>query len=145
MPDEIVIKPKSESEAASTGSAQQNQNLNLSRAQLINICALGLGISFFLPWAQIFGNNISGFDLQKLGDQQLLLWAIPIFSAITILAGLIKQGQHIVGQVAGVLPFFVGVFWYLKLGNDMFRILSFGAYLSLIFGLGLCILSQKSK
>jgi len=43
-----------------------------------------LGISFFLPWVQLFGGNVSGFDLQKLGDQQRLLWLIPIFCAITI-------------------------------------------------------------
>ena|ERR1039458_6592361 len=143
MPDEITIKPKSESTPATA--APENQTIVLGRAQIVNLCALGLGISFFLPWANFLGVNISGFDLQKDGGGQLLLWSIPVFCLITILAGITKRGQQIAGQLSGVLPFAVGVYWYMKLGNDMFQILSFGAYLSLAFGLALIILARKSK
>ena len=143
MPDEITIKPKSESPPATA--APENQTIVLGRAQIVNLCALGLGISFFLPWANFLGVNISGFDLQKDGGGQLLLWSIPVFCLITILAGITKRGQQIAGQLSGVLPFAVGVYWYMKLGNDMFQILSFGAYLSLAFGLALIILARKSK
>jgi hypothetical protein len=143
MPDEITVKPKSESAPASP--APENQTVTLGRAQIVNLCALGLGISFFLPWANFLGVNISGFDLQKDGGGQLLLWSIPVFCLITILAGITKRGQQIAGQLSGVLPFAVGVYWYMKLGNDMFQILSFGAYLSLAFGLALIILARKSK
>ena len=143
MPDEITVKPKSESTPAAV--APENQTISLSRAQLVNLCALGLGISFFLPWAQFLGASISGFDLQKLGDRQRLLWLIPIFCAITIFAGITKRSQKIAGQLTGALPFVIGVYWYMKLGGDMFRILAFGAYLSLAFGLALFILPRKSK
>jgi hypothetical protein len=143
MPDEITVKPKSESAPATP--APENQTVNLGRTQIVNLCALGLGISFFLPWANILGGNISGFDLQKAGDGQLLLWSIPIFCAITIIAGMTKRSQQIAGQLSGVLPFAVGVFWYMKLGQDMFQILAFGAYLSLACGLALLILARKSK
>jgi hypothetical protein len=104
-----------------------------------------LGVSFFLPWAQIFGDNLSGFDLQKLGDEQRLLWLIPIFCAITIFAGVTKRSQKIAGQLTGALPFAVGIYWYYKIGSDLFHVLTYGAFLSLAFGTALFILPRKSK
>jgi hypothetical protein len=145
MPDEIAVKPKSESESAPAIAAQEKQNTNPVLSQLINLCAMGLAASFFLPWAQIFGRNISGFDLQKMGNGQQLLWAIPVFCVITIIACLTKSGRQLAGISTGLLPFLVGIYWYSKFGNDMFQILSFGAYLSLIFGLGLIILSANPQ
>jgi hypothetical protein len=142
MPDEITIKPKSESTPTA---GQENQTVSLGRTQLVNLCAAGLGVSFFLPWAQIFGASLSGFDLQKLGDGHRLLWLIPIFCAITIFAGVTKRSQKIIGQLTGALPFCIGAYWYNKLGSDLTRILMYGAFLSLIFGAALLILPRKSK
>jgi len=141
--DEITIKPKSGFAPASTGA--DNKTVSSGRTQLINLCALGLGISFFLPWAQIFGANLSGFDLQKMGDEQRLLWAIPVFCAITIIAGFAKQSQKDVAQITGALPYVVGVYWYLKLKDDFFHVLVFGAFLSLAFGAALLILPRNGK
>ena len=118
MPDEITIKPKSESMSA-TGT--ENQTVSLGRTQLVNLCALGLGVSFFLPWVNVLFGTISGFDLQKDGDEQRLLWLIPIFCAITIFAGFTKRSQQIAGQLTGALPFVVGIYWYCKIGNDLFH------------------------
>ena len=143
MPDEVTVKPKSETTTATT--APDNQTVTVSRAHIVNLGALGLGICFFLPWVNILGGNISGFDLQKAGEGQLLLWSIPIFCLITIFAGLTKRSQQIAGQLSGTLPFVVGVYWYMNLGKDMFQILTFGAYLSLAFGAALLVLSRKSK
>ena len=143
MPDEINVKPKTESTPATPAPA--NQTVSLGRTQIVNLCALGLGICFFLPWANFLGVYISGFDLQKEGSGQLLLWLIPILCLITIIAGMTKCRQTIVGRLTGALPFAVGVYWYMKLGNDMFQILTFGAYLSLACGLALLILARKSK
>jgi hypothetical protein len=145
MSDEITIKPKLESESPQINSGQENQNFSLSRTHLGNLCALGLGVSFFLPWAQLLGINLSGFDLQKMGDQQRLLWIIPICCAITIFANATKRSQELAGQFTGVLPFLVGGYWYYKLGSDMFQILAYGAYLSLAFGAAMLILSRKLK
>ena len=143
MPDEIHVRPKSESEPTAT--VPENQTVSLTRKQLTNLCAAGLGVSFFLPWAQFFGGNISGFDLQKLGDEQKLLWAIPIFSALTIFAGVTNRSQKIVGQLTGALPYIVGLYWYSKLKDDLFHILTYGAFLSLAFGAALTILTRKTK
>lgn len=143
MPDEITIKPKSESTLTTTAPA--NQTVSFTRTHLVNLCAAVLGVSFFLPWAQIFGVNVSGFSLQKLGDAQRLLWLIPILCAITIVAGVTKQSQKIVGQLTGILPFCVGGYWLYKLGSDMLHILTYGALLSLICGAALFILPRKDK
>jgi hypothetical protein len=143
MPDEITSKPKSESTPTATG--HENKTASSGRAQLTNLSALSLGVSFFLPWAHFFGAEPSGFDLQKLGDEQRLLWLIPIFCAITIFAGITKRSQKITAQLTGALPFCVGIYWYNKLGSDLTHILTYGAYLSLIFGAALFILPQKAK
>ena len=142
MPDEITVTPKSESAPAA---APENQIASSGRAQLTNLCALGLGVSFFLPWANVLFGTLSGFDVQKMGDEQRLLWLIPILCAITIIAGITKRSQQIAGQLSGVLPFIVGIYWYSKIGSDLFHILTFGAYLSLIFGAALLVLARKSK
>lgn len=142
MPDEITIKARSESTSAT---APDNQAAKLGRTQLVSLCALGLSISFFLPWANFFGAKLSGFDLQKLGAEQRLLWLIPILCAVTIFAGITKRSQKIAAQLTGALPFVAGIYWYSKFGSDLFRILTFGAYLSLIFGAALFVLPRNAK
>jgi hypothetical protein len=143
MPDEITIKPKSESIPAS--STPENQTLSLGRAQIVNLCALGLGVSFFLPWAKVLFGTLSGFDLQKTSDEQRLLWLIPIFCVITIIAGIANQSQNFVARVTGLLPFIVLVYWYNQIGSDLEHMLTYGAYLSLAFGVVLLVLPRKAK
>ncbi|HEV2691995.1 MAG TPA: hypothetical protein VG347_03795 [Verrucomicrobiae bacterium] len=142
MSDEVTITKKSDSQSAT---APGNQAVSVGRAELVNLCAVGLGVSFFLPWAQFFGANLSGFDLQKMGDQHRLLWAIPVFCIVTIIAGFAKQSQKHVAQIAGALPYVVGVYWYTKLKDDLFHILTYGAFLSLAFGIALLILPRNQK
>lgn len=144
MPDEITVTPKSNSESTTT-TETANQTISLGRTQLVNLCAFGLGISFFLPWAKVLFSTLSGFDLQKLGEGHRLLWLIPIFCAITIFAGVTKRSQQIAAQLTGTLPYVVGVYWYFQLKDDLFRILTYGAFLSLAFGLALIILPRKQK
>lgn len=145
MADQVIVKPKPESNETSTERNQQKQTANAGRSQALVLCATGLGISFFLPWARILFGTPSGFDLQKLGDRHRLLWLIPVFSIITIIAGITKRSQCLAGQLSGILPFVVGIYWYTKLGNDMWRILNYGAYLSLLFGAVLFLLARTLK
>ena len=142
MPDEITIKPKSESTPVT---APDHQATSLGRTQLVNLCALGLGVSFLLPQARFFDTQPSGFDLQKSGNINRRLWLILILSTITVFAGITKRSQKIVAQITGALPFCIGAYWYNKLGSDLAHILAFGAYLSLIFGAALFILPRTAK
>jgi hypothetical protein len=52
--------------------SQEAGAATLTKSQAISLCAIGIFICFFLPWAQVFGQNLSGFDLQKLGGNQKL-------------------------------------------------------------------------
>jgi hypothetical protein len=144
MSDEITITKKSDSESTSAA-APGNQVVSVGRTELVSLCALGLGVSFFLPWANVLFGTLSGFDLQKMGDEHRLLWAIPVFCVVTITAGFAKQSQKHVAQITGVLPYIVGVYWYLKLKDDFFHILTYGAFLSLAFGAALLILPRNQK
>ena len=135
-------KAQSESGTASN----QSSSVSLNKSQLISLCATGLLICFFLPWARILGQDLSGFDLQKLGGNQKALWLIPISCGITIVAGYLKQGQKSAAQFAGVLPFFTLAYWLHQLGIDVVKnVLAFGAYAGLGLGLLLLILSARLK
>ena len=140
MPDEITVTPK-----AATTSTPDRENQNSVRSQLTNICALGLGGSFFLPWARFLGIQVSGFDLQKGGDGYYLLWCIPVFSGIVILGGIAKKNQADAARITGVIPFAIAAYWFYRLGSDLMQLLDYGAFLSLIFAAGLLMLPEKTK
>jgi hypothetical protein len=144
MPDEITVTPKSEP-ASTPATETANQIISIGRTHLVNLCAAGLGVSFFLPWANVLFGALSGFDLQKLGNGHRLLWLIPIFCAITIFAGVTKRSQQIAAQLTGTLPYVVGVYWYIQIKDDLFHILTYGAFLSLAFGAALLILPRNQK
>ena len=121
------------------------EGVTLTKSQAITLCATGILICFFLPWAQIFGGNVSGFDLQKLNDQQKLLWLIPIFCVITIIGGLTGRSQKIAAQLTGALPFFALAYWLHQLGGDLMKVLNIGAYGSLILGLIMFLVARRLK
>lgn len=47
--------------------------------------AFGLLAAFLMPWFQLFGVGISGYNLSKLGAYGNYAWAIPILTGATIL------------------------------------------------------------
>lgn len=131
-------------ETISTSVPASTENRAL-RSELLGLFATGLLMSFFLPWAQFLGAKLSGFEIQRLGDEQRLLWLIPILSAITIFAALTRKGQQLAGQLAGLTPFLAAGFWYTKLGNDLFQIVMYGGYLCLFFGACLMLVARNLK
>ena len=119
---------------------------SLNRSQLMSICALGLAICFFLPWLNLFFGKPSGFDIAKQeGGKALLLWSVPIFSALTIFANLTGRNQKIVAQLTGALPFIILAYALSQGGRDVLRLLEVGAYVSLVIGLALFVLPRKLK
>ena len=108
------------------------------------LCAAGLLVCFFLPWIK-FLFPISGLDMAKEGGRQMLFWLIPVFSGLTLFAVFTKRSPKIIAQLTGALPFVALVYGYTKIGKDLFQILAFGSYLSLILGLALFILPRRLK
>ncbi len=105
-------------------------------------CAIGLFISFFLPWAKLFFFTGSGYDLAtNLGDEAKFAWLIPLSSIVVIVVVFYESNTNtdnlskISSIIAGAFPF-IGLFYVLsQIGKDIFEILAIGAYLSLIIGL----------
>lgn len=119
---------------------------NSTKIAAITLCALGVLLSFFLPWITLLGANISGYQFQGLfGGRALLLWSIPIFSIITIFATATNRNPRNAAQLAGALPFAVLGYGLYNVGQDIFQALGFGAYLGLVAGLALIILPRDIK
>ena len=106
-----------------------------------NICAIGLIVFFFFPWLQMFGFGLSGFGLAQLSSYAGLAWLIPVFSAITIGAGLAGKSQRAVGLITGALPITYLLYGLNEMGADIFHTLGIGAYLTLIAGIVLILSS----
>ncbi|PIP06963.1 MAG: hypothetical protein CO012_03455 [Syntrophobacterales bacterium CG_4_8_14_3_um_filter_49_14] len=112
----------------------------LQKTQII--CAIGLFISFFLPWVKLFFFTGSGYDLAaNLGGEASLAWLIPLSSIAVVAVAFYEQSTRtnsfgkISSIIAGALPF-VGLLYGLsQIGKDLFEVLAIGAYLSLIIGL----------
>jgi len=130
---------------APQSSSAETQPASLSRSQLIRACALGLLVSFFLPWIQFIGQSLSGFDLQKMPGGQKWLWIIPIFSVITMFVPVAGRCLKIAAILTGALPFCVLAYWLNEVGNELLRTVGLGGWLSLFFGLTLLILPHRLK
>lgn len=125
-------------------------------------------ISFFLPWISkgVFFTDlsVSGFEIpSKLkqfidssdtmsanGENNLeivyfsyLLYAIPIFSFVSIILGLNKKNNrsNYLSRVASAIPVLVGTLFIVSLifgrGEDILQYLDIGFYLTILFGLAL--------
>ncbi len=128
-----------------TAAITETQSVSLNKSHLVTFCAAGLLVCFFLPWINLLFCKPTGLDFAKDGGKGLLLWAIPIFSALTIVAGVTKRSQKHVAQFAGLLPFFALGFGLYNSGTDLMHILEVGAYGSLALGLLLIILPRGLK
>ena len=114
------------------------------KVQWINILlALGLIVSFFLPWANIL-ISYSGYDLVNDGLISKYIWAIPIFAFMLIIATLL--GDYVFFPLTtGLLPFIFLITEVRSSSNDVFSMLSYGGYLTLLLSLALLVLTLFRK
>jgi hypothetical protein len=120
----------------------------LSVSLLEIFLAICLGLCFFLPWMNILGVGVSGFQIQKLGHDGLALWLIPITSVIAILAGCIQKSQKDAAMLAGITPFGIIIYFCIQAGNDyqaIINLLGGGAWAALVIGFLMIILSFSLK
>ena len=112
---------------------------NRTIRSIITLASLGIIGCFFLPWIRILLSNVSGFELQQLGDEMKLLWGIPAMAAVAVVASIAKQSVLVTAQFAGAIPFLALLYWGLKIGTEIFDALRAGAYLTLFLAAVLLI------
>jgi len=97
-------------------------------------------LGFFLPWAQIFGFGVSGYNLGQFGSYGNYAWLILLSSVITIVLCSIREieGIAIISQyITGALPI-IALFVLIHLfGKDIFQMLSLGFCLCFFAGMAL--------
>jgi hypothetical protein len=129
-----------------TASTLQSSLKLTPRVQIASICSVLLVISFFLPWFRaLFGFvNVSGFMLGNEDGYAKLVWAMPAFALVSLLAGLSGNRLQVPGQLAGAIPFgFLGYALYHH-GTEFFNIIEAGGWLALISGAVLFVSASKA-
>ena len=130
-----------------------------------NVCALLLVIFLFFPWIDIGGIvSAAGYQLPAAarqmaatlgqtgqpvqGSAQLylfyLIYLIPAFALATLALNASDFDSKLTSLLAGALPLVLLAIAWAKIGNDLFRILGIGAWLSLIAGLALIVVALRS-
>ena len=106
--------------------------------KLESVCAIAIVVAFFLPWAQLFGFSASGYGVTKLGSYANLLWLIPAAGLLALVLNLQASPHRTTGGViAGLMPWLALVFAVADVGNNLFHLLSIGAYVTLAASLTL--------
>ena len=130
-----------------------------------NVCALLLVVFLFFPWIDIGGIvSAAGYQLpgavrQMAGtlgqagqpvqvNAQLylfyLIYLIPAFALATLALNASGFNAKLTSLLAGALPLVLLAIAWAKAGNDLFRILGVGAWLTLIAGLALIVVALRS-
>lgn len=112
-------------------------------ATQINICALLLIGSFFLPWAQVLGVSASGYELMKLGSSAVFAALVPITALLVLINNLIGYRNRILITLAGAIPFLALAVGLAKSDGQGFRVLSFGAYFILIISAVMILIANS--
>jgi len=100
------------------------------------ILAIALLITFFLPWAKLFFFTGSGYDIGvQLTGEAKFVWAIPAAAISILTLAFYNANVKLASVITGLLPFVIVIGAYSELGNDLFKVLAIGAYISLIIGL----------
>jgi len=94
-------------------------NIHAHSSKVIVACAFGLLIAFFLPWFQIFGVGVSGYNLGQLGSEGNYAWIVPIAAAVTILLSLTGVNNRIAGAITGLIPLVAILYVLVRLGTGV--------------------------
>lgn len=120
-----------------------------------SLCAIGLIIGFFLPWATVdglFPVSVAGYEIPDIakktgqfmtmasrsGNQAYLLnllYLIPATSALTIFLNMQGKDTRLSSAVAGGIPIVGFLYGLLKVGGiprETLSFLDFGAWLTLV-------------
>ncbi|MGZ5543705.1 MAG: hypothetical protein ACXWIU_03435 [Limisphaerales bacterium] len=139
MPDQIVENSSSQPLPA------QNSDTAM-QAQIVGLFAAGIIISFFLPWLNFLGFKASGFELvQKYGGSTVMLWAIPFFGVVALMASISKTNLKAAAPLAGIMPILALCYGLYDSGTDLTKLLDFGAYVGVGSGIAMLLFSLRIK
>src|SRR6267142_363617 len=80
---EAITPPQSPKTGHGSPPPKAQAPSTLTQGLIIAVSAM-LVLSFFLPWINLFGADLSGYTLQKLSDSNRIFWVIPFFAFCTI-------------------------------------------------------------
>ena len=109
----------------------------------VNICAAALVLCFFLPWAQLLGQTVSGYELAKLGSAGTWALFIPLTGAMVLLNYLLGSPNRGMAIAAGAVPLIGLLYGLSKTDGQIFKVFAFGAYLEIIAGICLILAAQN--
>ena len=102
-------------------------------------------VSFFLPWVNIMGGSVAGYQLRQIWAPGPYLWSIPALAAIAIAMGMAGRNNIAIAQSAGGLPLvFLAVALY-QFGGDLFKGVAIGGWLTLISGVFLLSVAPRFR
>lgn len=138
--------PRSEHTFESPGSPQPSMG--------VLILASALLAAFFMPWLQVLGAGLSGYEIGRLGSYGNYAWIVPILAGFTITVSLARQNNRLLGAITGIAPLVVLLYAVTRVAGEAGprgfgqlldvagHVLSIGAYLTIICSLGLLIASM---
>lgn len=137
-----------------------------------SICAIGLIIGFFLPWVDLGFFTVSGYQAPKILKEiggfsnivgqktdpritiaYIMLYLIPTFGVITIIANITNRSSKIPAFIAGAIPF-AGCLYLIssgggqvikEAGTDIFKMIAVGLYITFFSAFGSIFFSFKKS
>ena len=129
------------------------QSSAVAPSHLVTFLAVGIIAAFFMPWFQLFGAGVSGFQITKLGSYTNYLWVVPGLAGLTVLLGASGGDNRIMGAISGVVPLGALAYGYFYIQNaqsgqprrgdiniDLSGIATNTMAIGLYLTIGLCIL-----
>lgn len=112
---------------------------------------LWLARCFFMPWYQLLGKGISGYNLGQLGSYGNYAWIIPILAGATVLLTFSGVNNRVVGSITGIVPLGAILYFLIRIASKgegrafqyvlevAGHVLSIGAWLTIIFSIAIII------
>jgi hypothetical protein len=138
-PEETVVSTTAQTTPANPVLTPQIQRIFIGIAAGV-VCA-----SFFLPWVNFLGGNLSGLDIQKNFASYRLVWLLPALAIVTLVLTIAGLRDNVVRRIAGLCPFVILAYALDQMGSDLFQMVMIGGWLALIGGAALICIPNGRK
>jgi hypothetical protein len=138
-PEETVVSTTAQTTPANPVFIPQVQRI------LIGVAAAAVLFSFFLPWVNFLGANMSGLDIQKNFTSYRLVWLVPALAIVTLVLSIGGLSTNLIRRIAGLCPFVILAYALNQMGTDLFQTVMIGGWLALIGGMALICIPNGRK